>query len=157
MPFTEKTITILRANGWSENRLLPTKEYEKKLIAAGYKPHTAALEFLSKFEGLTVSFESSKYDDKINNCHFDLDKSIAVADIDDIEDFGACIGAALCPIGEMNRKNSIVAIAEDGRVFGYYSPYISLLGNNYFDAINIICSEEKPICTLLYTGAKLIF
>lgn len=157
MKLSEKALKILHANGWTEDRNLNTDLYAQKLRDAGCKPHSAVLRFLARFEGLDIIFKSTDYNDHINQFHFVLARAIAIADIDDIEDFGQCVGTNLCPIGEIDRGNSTLAIAEDGRVFSWYSPFISLIANTDIEAINAICAETSSLKTLVYTGEPLDF
>lgn len=157
MKFSEKATTILTACGWSESRKYPTSEIYKKFKEKNLTLHDAALNFLENFADLKFKFKSNKYNDGINEFHFMLDATTGVADPEDIIDFSECIGEKLCPIGEMNRGNSIITMAESGKIFTYYSPFISLNALNYFDAINGFCCEKHSIKTLPYTGEKLDF
>ncbi len=157
MIFSENTKIILNAGGWSEGRKFPIAEIQRKFQEKNLALHSAALNFLENFADLKFRYNSKKYDDGVNDFHFILDRTLGVAAPEDIMDFSDCIGVKLCPIGEMNRRNSIVTMAEDGRIFTFYSPFITLHALNYFDAINNICLEKSSIKTLPYTGEKLDF
>ena len=133
MMFSDKTSQILHAGGWTEDRLLPADSFIEKLTKAGYKPHAAALEVLQRFGGLEFSFQINTrgkkvLEDYILHFHFDIDRTIAICDIEDLEDYGNCIGTNLCPVGEYNNGHFMVAVAEDGRVFSYYNPFIESRG-----------------------------
>ncbi len=157
MMFTENTKNILKVGGWSEARKFPISEIQKKYQEKNLALHSAALNFLENFANLEFQYKSNKYNDEIDEFHFMLDRTVLIADPEDIMDFSDCIGVKLCPIGEMDRGNSVVTMAEDGRIFTYYSPFITLYSLNYFDAINEFCSEGRSIKTLPYTGEKLDF
>lgn len=157
MIFSQHTLAILKAGGWSESRTMDGDIYASKLKERGFIPHEAALTFLRKFGELEFSFPSKKYRNCNNDCHFNIDKVLGVCDIEDINDFGNCIGTKLCPVGEIEKRNAIVAVAEDGRVFAYYSPFITLIANNYFDAFGVFFEEKSEIKTLPYTGDALQF
>ncbi len=157
MIFSENTKIILNAGGWSEARKYPRSEIQKKYQEKNLTLHSAALDFMEKFADLNFKFRSEAYDGELNLFHFMLGATTALADPEDILDYSECIGENLCPIGEMNRGNSIVTMAEDGKIFTYYSPFISLYAFNYIDAINGFCDEKQPLKTLPYTGEKLDF
>jgi hypothetical protein len=157
MTYSDKTLAILHEAGWTEERRVPVDALRERLAAAGFAPHPAALDFLSRFEGLSVNHPSTRYEDGKNTCHFKLDRIIGLVDVDDIDDFGASVGTRLCPVGEINRRNSIVAIGEDGRVFSYYSPFISLEVPTVDEAIEHFLNEGKAIATRAYDGQPLSF
>ncbi|MDQ1920062.1 SUKH-3 domain-containing protein [Massilia pseudoviolaceinigra] len=157
MTYSDQTLAILHDAGWTEERRVPADALRERLAAAGFVPHPAALAFLTRFEGLGFTHPSSKYEDGKNTCHFDLDRVIGQVDVDDIDDFSASVGTRLCPVGEINRGNSIVAIGEDGRVFSYYSPFIALQTRTVDEAIAHFLSEGKAIATRAYDGNPLSF
>ncbi len=157
MNFTESTKIILNAGGWSETRKYPRSEIQKKYQEQKLALHDAALHFLENFADLKFQYDSKKYDYGVNRFHFMLDRTVGIADPEDILDFSECLGKNLCPIGEMNKGNSIVTMAEDGKIFTYYSPFISLYAFNYIDAINGFCDEKQPLKTFPYTGEKIYF
>lgn len=157
MQFSENTKIILTSGGWSDSRKYPVSEIHKKFQENNLKLQSAALKFLESFADLKFVFKSNKYNYGINEFHFILDRTIGIADPEDIIDFSECIGKNLCPIGEMNKGNSVITMAEDGKIFTYYSPFISFYALNYVDAINGFCDEKQPIKTLPYTGEKLNF
>ena len=157
MTYSDDILAILREAGWTEERRVPADALRARLAAAGFVPHPAALDFLSRFEGLAFTHPSHKYEDGKNTCHFDLDRIIGQVDVDDIDDFGASVGTRLCPVGEINRGKSIVAIGEDGRVFSYYSPFIALQTRTVDEAIPHFLSEGKAIATRAYDGNPLLF
>lgn len=162
MDFSEKALHILHAGGWTEDRLLPADDFVNKLTEAGYKPHAAALEVIQRFGGLNFSFQVDSKGHKalegyIQRFHFDIDRTIAICDIEDIEDYGNCIGTILCPVGEDRNGHTLVAVSEDGRVFSYFNPYICLDAMNYIEAIEKYCTEGAPIKRLVYDGNPLLF
>jgi len=63
----------------------------------------------------------------------------------------------LCPVGEINRGNSIVAIGEDGRVFSYFSPFIALETLAVEDAIEHFLNEGNCIGVRCCDGRSLSF
>ncbi len=161
MNFSEKTLKILHECGWTEDRFLHPDTFVVKLTNAGYKPHAAALEFLQRFGELKISFLADtkgykELEGHMRSCNFKIDNTISSCDIDDIEDYGNCIGTILCPVGEMETC-SIIAVAEDGRVFSYFNPYVCLDAMNYIEAIEKYCTEGAPIKRLVYDGNPLLF
>jgi len=156
MLFSEKTSKILHTGGWSEDRFLPADTFIEKLTKAGYAPHVAALEVLQRFGGLEFSYKD--LDGYIRHLHFDIDRTIAICDIEDIEDYGNCIGTTLCPVGEYGDGYAIIAVAEDGRVFSYFNPSIALHGMNYVEAIERFSTRPgTSIKKLVYDGNPLNF
>jgi hypothetical protein len=156
MVFSEKSMQILRDGGWTEDRLLPADSFIEKLTKAGYTPHPAALEVLQQFGGLEFSHEDLEgYRWRF---HFDIDRTISICDIEDIEDYGNCIGTILCPVGEFDNGHFLVAVSEDGRVFSYFNPFICLDGVNYIEAIERYCMRPgTTIKRLVYDGNPLEF
>lgn len=156
MNFSETTLKILYAGGWTEDRLLPSNSFIEKLTQAGYKPHAAALEVLQRFGGLKFSHVDS--DGYRWNFHFDIDRTIAICDIEDIEDYGNCIGTILCPVGEIDNGHLLLTVANDGRIFSYFNPFICFDGINYSDAIERYCIRPgTTIKRLAYDGKPLVF
>ncbi|KPA13235.1 hypothetical protein MHK_006541 [Candidatus Magnetomorum sp. HK-1] len=163
MNFSETTLQILYNGNWTEKRLLPNEQFLDKYKKAGYTIHPSALDILQRFGNLSFSFPTkTKGKPKalkgyIQNFHFNVDRTFSVCDKEDIDDFGKCIGTILCPVGESDNRHSIVTIAEDGRVFAYQDAFISLYGNNYVDAMEVLCKEKQPIKMLIYDGKPLNF
>jgi hypothetical protein len=147
---------VLTDGGWSAQRKLSKDKFIRLLKDAEIAPNDAALQFLEKFGDLHLTFASGKKSGT-NQFHFELEEALDSCFKRDIQDYGDSIGTPLCPVGELNRGNSIIAIASDGRVYSYFSPFISLEGMDYVDAIERFCTEDKPIKTLIYQGQPLDF
>lgn len=149
-------MSVLRDGGWTSHRRVSKEKFIRLLNEAEIAPNDAALQFLEKFGDLRFTFASRKISEK-NQFHFDLEEALDSCFKRDIQDYGESIGTALCPVGELNRGNSMIAIASDGKVYSYFSPFISLEGMNYVDAIERFCNEDKPLKTLIYEGQPLDF
>lgn len=156
MYFSEEALHILHAGGWTEDRLLPQGCFIEKLTTAGYTPHPAALEVLQRFCGLELSYSDT--DGNKRSLHFDIDRTISVCDIEDIEDYGNCIGTTLCPVGVYGDNYALIAVAEDQRVFSYFNPTTALHGYNYLEAIERLCTQPANVIKkLVYDGNPLEF
>lgn len=155
--YSAQTLAVLRHAQWNEERRVPPNVLRDRLAAAGFFAHPAALAFLTRFEGLSFIHPSRKYEDGKNTCHFSLDRVIGLVDVADIDDYGISVGTRLCPVGEINRGNSIVAIGEDGRVFSYFSPFIAWETRTVEEAIEHFLTERPPIAVRRYDGHPLTF
>lgn len=149
-------MSVLRDGGWTAQRRLCKDKFIRLFNEAEIASNDAALQFLEKFGDLRFTFASKK-SSGINQFHFDLEGALDSCFKRDIQDYGGSIGTTLCPVGELNRENSIIAIASDGRVYSYFSPFISLEGADYVEAIERFCNEDKAIKTLIYQGQPLDF
>jgi len=156
LEFSERATHILHDGGWTPQRKLSRDKFVHLLKEAEIAPNEAALQFLEMFGDLHFIFASRKTAGT-NQFHFDLEETLDSCFKRDIQDYGNSIGTTLCPVGELNQGNSMIAIAADGKVYSYFSPFISLEGMNYADAIERFCHEEKPIKTLVYQGQPLDF
>jgi len=157
MQFSDHTLRILHQGEWNSQRHIATDDYRKLLLNAGYRPHTAALELLEQFGGLQFTFPSAKLTGYMVEFDFNLEQTLAVCDIDDIIDYGKCIGTVLCPVGEANNGHAILAVGDDAHVFAYFNPFISLLGHSFVEAIETLCLQKDPIKQLTYDGNPLVF
>lgn len=158
MKLHEDARAILENEGWCGKAIGDIALIIKTLQNANFIVHAAAIDFLRKFGGLNITFPSAKYDGKNDEVHFLAERTAAICDMDDINDFGEAIGTTLCPVGEINRRHSIVAIAEDGRVFSFFSPFVTLEAYDFEGAINNFFIYTKPIKTINYeTGKRMDF
>ncbi len=142
-----KTKEILLANGWYPGYSYDVTQARANLIENGFQPHEAALEFLKSYGGLVIQtvWEFKGKPQPYEACRFDIENIANDIDIEDIIDYGAAVGRTLCPIGLDGNAHSIVTIGEDGWVFSYFSPFISLEGKNIDEAMDAMCQRKRPL------------
>lgn len=124
------------------------QEILHKLSQDGIQVHSAAKAFFAKFGGFSARFKSK--DEGFNWFHFDLGRDFY--DIDDVLDYGRALGKSLCPIGQADRDHLYLVMDEEGGVYGYFSPYIFKLGDDYNEAIENICNERNDLPSATYEG-----
>lgn len=139
------TKEILLENGWYPGYSYDVTQAKANLIDNGFQPHEAALEFLKKYGGLVVVVPSKATGKPREECRFDIENIANNIDIEDIIDYGAAVGRTLCPIGLAGNAHSIVTIGEDGWVFSYFSPFISLNGRSIDEAMDAMCQRKRPL------------
>jgi hypothetical protein len=147
---SQKTEESLMANGWN-----PDHEYDMAVARAFLEKeglenhlHKAAIDFLHKYGGLIVNIKSEVDGSMYEACRFVVEKTSFW--VDDIVDYGIALNTVLCPVGSASTNHLVVTVAEDGRVFGYFSPYIVLLGNDADEAVNNLCLREKSLKKGIY-------
>lgn len=156
MILRHEVILLLNNHDWKGAALVDLNSMVKTLEDAGFRVHEAARNFLKKYGGLKIAFVSLKYDGEHDEVHFIAERTAAICDLDDIIDFGNAIGVALCPVGEINRRHSIVAIADDGRVFSFFSPFVTLQAFNFEDAMNNFFVYTGSVKTIAYEQGKVM-
>ncbi len=149
--FSERTLSALYAAGWTPNRNIDISTELDILKKQGYSTFPAALDFMKRFSGLQISFQSL-FDSKIHySVHFGTKPVLYMEGEgggEGIEGFAEDLNTRLCPIGADN-SGILWTMAEDGKVYGIYMPVILLMGNSGEQAIentiNYLPSNPLPV------------
>jgi hypothetical protein len=153
---TEKTISILKENGWTSERVYPVEKIRSNLAKNGFVLHKFAEDFLNKFGGLFVKIKDKEgFPDDFFQFISEEKTLFHETDIDDIDDYGQSLGVKLCPLGRADRDNVNIAISENGLFFAYINPYISLVGRSTDEALNNLCDKKIIGEKAIYTGEPL--
>ncbi len=140
--FSENTISILKANGWNEDRLIDISNFEKYFEKNGLLLYNKAKSFLQRFGGIDFRFliplNKSTY-------HFYFNPiSIGIHDLKTyVEDTEIECGKKLLPIGEFDNRNMTCFMDEEGRVYSSSDTEIELFANSGEEFIEYICTRFK--------------
>jgi len=145
LPFSERTLTLLRQAGWREDRAVDTSGYEKALRQEGYPVHPAVVEFLRQFGGIRVVYPA-KGDAKIKDeFHFDATKAAENWFPATVDQFSQRTGAALCVIGEASRGNSLLLMDPSGGVYSGVDQWLVKVADSGIEAIEALCDGKEIV------------
>ncbi|MBW4721561.1 SUKH-3 domain-containing protein [Saccharothrix obliqua] len=114
--FSPRVDGDLRAAGWRPGRAVDVGGWRQQLEAGGLvRMHPAAEAFLAEFGGLDVRISGPGI-----SCArepFELDPGLCVGEEDRFAEWGAALGCALFPLGELDLGRFFLGISEIGEVF----------------------------------------
>ncbi|MFD6691145.1 SUKH-3 domain-containing protein [Streptomyces bacillaris] len=114
--WSTKTERALREAGWAPQRRVPTAGWEQTLKESdGFEAHEKARTFLAEFGGLSFGLSGSGISMVLGP--FSINPLAAQWEGEIYEDMSEEAGVNLFPIGEMDRGNLFLGMAEDGSVF----------------------------------------
>ncbi|WP_158621497.1 SUKH-3 domain-containing protein [Streptomyces triticirhizae] len=114
--WSESTDRTLRAAGWFPGRRVFTGEWERVLRESdGFEAHERARAFLAEFGGLRFALSGKGVTMALGP--FSLDPLEARWEADIYAAMSEETGTNLYPVGEMDRRNLFLGMAEDGSVY----------------------------------------
>ncbi|WP_434594663.1 SUKH-3 domain-containing protein [Streptomyces sp. A5-4] len=114
--WSDLTDQVLRTAGWHPGRSVPTAAWESALREHdGFEVHEAARRFLAEFGGLVVPDRGAGR--TMARMEFNLNPALATWDAEIFEVLSEEAGAYLYPVGMIDRRNSYLGMAPDGRAF----------------------------------------
>ena len=133
-PFsTHWFLTSLRAAGWTSKRV-STDVYERAFAEEGINLSFKAREFLRRFGGLIIRYESNSH--QKDALEFFADRAVVGMADEGIKNFEHLIGIApLCPIGHYLFGTCMLFMDVNGRVFGGSDTTLTSIGNTGEEAI----------------------
>lgn len=135
-PLSEKTASLLRLAGWSEQRRVDTKEWEEFLISQGYPVHPVIMDFLSRYGRLRVFFPDV-YGKPKGNMFF-IDPRKALASPEEAAELSERAGTSLCPIGETGKGYFTLLMDANGELYSTSDGSLERYVNPGIDPIELI-------------------
>lgn len=77
--------------------------------------------------------------------HFDPLRAINNIYRERVEVYEEQIFESLVVIGEAYSEHLTLMISESGKIYGAFDDYLTLLGCNYYEAINVLCSGSETV------------
>ncbi len=142
--FSENTLKLLHKAGWSEDRRSSAAdEYIKALEHAGFYVSDAVKEFLCVFGGLFVRHPHAKVKERIDYFHFDAAQALDSGDPTWVsEEYSFRVGKKLCIIGEAFRRNMILCMSEDKKIYAGTDESLFFVGESPESAIEALCNGD---------------
>lgn len=141
---SEKTSQILKKNGWTEDRQVPTTEWQRYLEKNGFKTFPGVLQFLSNFGGLDIEYPRNRAFGKTDTFNFDPIKAANFTFPENVALYEKTLGAELSPIGQVYRGHMVLLMDPTGRVFAAFDDvFILKLGETVMDAVEALCSDRE--------------
>ena len=142
-PFSETTLNELFKAGWTPERQIDTKEYERLLRDKGYVVHPVVVDFLRSFGGLKMMHENGFGVDDRDLFHFNIKLALSETCNENVQADAELVGFPLCLIGEMFSGDLWLTMDATGKVYAS-DLSIRLVGDSGADAIEAICTT-RPV------------
>ncbi|MFN8510876.1 MAG: SUKH-3 domain-containing protein [Deinococcaceae bacterium] len=124
----------LNRSGWFIERKIDIASLANRENIKGFKINNFAMEFIEKFNELSIEFPLNT-EDRTYVYIFDF---LEVADTYSpilCEDHGKEVGTTLCPVGISEDGFVVLLIGENGKVFACVDTNIRFVANSYQDAL----------------------
>ncbi|OQY58692.1 MAG: hypothetical protein B6245_10500 [Desulfobacteraceae bacterium 4572_88] len=143
--FCEKTLLLLRAAEWSEDRHSSIADnYVRLLGKEGFIVSKNIKEFLYKFGGLSIRHPHAKCKDITDYFHFDVIKALSSGDTSWVlEVYSSRIGKNLCIIGEAFRRSMVLCMAPNKEVYAGIDEKLFYIGDSGESAIESLCNGHE--------------
>jgi hypothetical protein len=157
MMFSHELQAVLRQQGWSPERKVPTHHWVAELVGSGFTVLPEAESILQNFGGLKiipVKTRDGAYATGI--IKFDPVTDV-LSEVERIEFWQKYLGKRLTPLGVLYPSESILLISDNGQVFCEWGNLIGECGNSFEDALEstLVFARRRPVIHKLDADGKL--
>lgn len=147
MELSRESQKFLTNAGWNTTRHVNIASYLERLQAEGYKINHFAEEFLAQFGGLELFQPAYRVKYEYDKLHFNPLSTCDNIYKEQVENYEERVGDSLVVVGEAHNGYLVLMISEKGKVYGAYDNYLTLLGNDYFEALDslFLCKETPEV------------
>jgi len=149
---------VLRQQGWSPERKVPTRIWIAQLIGGGYNVLPEAESILENFGGLEITPVKTPDDAySANVVSFDPVQGI-LSEVERIEFWQKLLGQRLTPLGMLYPIESMLLLGENGQVFCEWGNIIGECGSSFEDALEstLVFARRKPMIRKVDSEGKLV-
>ncbi|MGE7913031.1 SUKH-3 domain-containing protein [Lysinibacillus xylanilyticus] len=136
--FSETTTQILTNSGWFPERVVDIKKTVDFLESKGYQPFPCVLKMLSEFDGLKCNFQRPNGDK--DSFHIITEEAYGdYYEKEDFEEIEMRLNEPIIAIGEARNDYMMMFMSRSGKVFGEMGYCLVKLGDNIFEALELLC------------------
>jgi SUKH-3 immunity protein len=136
--FSEKTLSLLYASGWSYNRNVDISNDLQTLRNEGYTIFPVIIDFLEQFSGLQIDIPNPIVPNIKRTLDFRISSAMRGIRQRTVDAYGDGLDRVLCLIGVDNDSIHFTMDGE-GKVYGLYDRMILFIGNSDEEAIENCC------------------
>jgi hypothetical protein len=134
--FSEETLTVLKKNGWTEDRHVDITDYEAYFAETQQPVSDIIREFLRSFGGIEAITYNKQFHIEIDL--FRINPRLVGCQILHVY-AEKWIQKPLCGVGESD--NDIFAMTPEGESFVIFDAYVFKIGNTVEEAVETLCTD----------------
>jgi hypothetical protein len=145
MEMNQKATHYLEKSGFTNSRNIDIAIYEDALKSEGYQLNELVRKFLKQFGGLEITIPAFRRPEAIDKIFINPIKAISVIYRGNVIDYEERVGESMVIIGITFNEELVLLMSKSGKIYAAFDDYLTLLGDNIFDAIeNMSESRVTP-------------